>query len=148
MGGIWVRPDRISIHDHNRAMPETHGHALILFAHGARDTRWGQTLQALREVVLARRPSSRVDVAFLELQPPTLPQALAAAAAAGCKRIDIAPIFWASGGHLVNDVPPLLDEFRRANPEVQLNLLPVLSELPGMADFIASALDALAGNPQ
>jgi sirohydrochlorin cobaltochelatase len=148
MGGIWVRPDRISIHAHNRAMRQTLDHALILFAHGARDARWGQALQALREAVLARRPASRVDVAFLELQPPALPQALAAATAAGCTRIDIAPIFWASGGHLVNDVPPLLEEFRRANPGVQLNFLPVLSELPGMASFIASALDELAAKPQ
>ena len=130
----------------NRAMSGAHTHALILFAHGARDARWGQTLQSLRTAVLARRPQSRVELAFREFQSPTLAEALADAVAAGCTRIDIAPVFWASGGHIVNDLPPMLDAFRGSAPHVRLQVLPVLSELPGMTDFIANALHALAGD--
>ena len=125
-------------------MPDQRTHALILFAHGARDARWGQTLEKLREAVRLERPESRVSLAFLEFQEPTLVNALDAAAAAGCTRVDIAPVFWATGGHVTNDVPPLLDRFRSEHPGVQLTLLPVLSELPGMTDFIASALSALS----
>jgi sirohydrochlorin cobaltochelatase len=120
------------------------GHALILFAHGARDARWGQTLHALRDAVHARRPQSRISLAFLEFQAPMLREALDDAVAAGCTQIDIAPVFWGSGGHITNDVPPLLDQFGRDHPQVQLVLLPVLSELPGMGAFIADALDTLA----
>lgn len=123
------------------------GHALILFAHGARDARWGQTLHGLRDAIHALRPQSRVSLAFLEFQPPTLGEALDDAVAAGCTQIDIAPVFWASGGHVTNDVPPLLDQFRRDHADVQLVLLPVISELPGMGAFIAGALDALAMPP-
>src|SRR5262245_7696055 len=104
MGGIWVRPERFSMRRDNRAMAERRDHALILFAHGARDARWAQTLQVLRQAVLARRPESLVELAFLEFQTPTLSDALASAVAAGCSRIDIAPVFWASGGHVTNDV--------------------------------------------
>ena len=119
-------------------------HALILFAHGARDARWAQTLEQLRDAVRLRRPRSLVSLAFLEFQEPTLVKALDAAAATGCTQIEIAPVFWATGGHLTNDVPPLLDRFCGTHPAVQLRMLPVLSELPGMTDFIASALDALS----
>jgi sirohydrochlorin cobaltochelatase len=146
MGAIWVRIKRFSMRGDNRAMSGSH-HALILFAHGARDARWAETLHGLRDAVQANLPASRIDLAFLEFQAPPLGEALAAAAAAGCERIDIAPVFWATGGHLMNDVPPILDEFRHAFPRVQVALLPVLSELPGMAQFIASALQALATEP-
>lgn len=120
-------------------------HALILFAHGARDAKWAQTLYALRDAIGARRPGSQVSVAFLEFQTPTLADALDAALAAGARRIDIAPVFWASGGHVANDVPPMLEALRRKHPDVRLAMLPVLSELPGMMAFIAGAVDGLAG---
>lgn len=87
-----------------------------------------------------RQPATLVLTAFLEFQPPTLEEALGKAAAAGCKRVDIVPVFWASGGHVANDLPPLLARMRKANPDVQLNLLPVLSELPGLLDFVAEAI--------
>ncbi len=115
-------------------------HAIILFAHGARDARWAQTLHMLRDAVLARHPDAHVGLAFLEFQAPTLAAALAEAVAAGCRRVDVAPVFWSSGGHVANDVPPVLERFLRTHPHVELTLLPVLSELPGMMDFIAGAI--------
>jgi sirohydrochlorin cobaltochelatase len=114
--------------------------ALILFAHGARDARWSHTLEALQQRVQARAPAAHVALAFLEFQPPTLETALADALARGCTQIDVVPVFWASGGHVANDVPPLLAAFRAAHPQVALTLLPVLSELPGLLDFVADAV--------
>jgi len=114
--------------------------AVILFAHGARDARWSLTLGELRTRVQALLPDAHVGVAFLEFQSPTLSSALEDALAAGAGSIDVMPVFWASGGHMVSDVPPLLAELRRRHPGLQLRLLPVLSELPGMLDFIAGAV--------
>lgn len=119
-------------------------HAIILFAHGARDARWARTLGLLADAVRKRSPQAHVGQAFLEFQTPTLPEALQTALAAGCTRIDIAPIFWSSGGHVTHDVPPLLEQFRAAHPQIALRMLPVLSELPGMMDFIADTLVAQA----
>ncbi|HEU0201278.1 MAG TPA: CbiX/SirB N-terminal domain-containing protein [Burkholderiaceae bacterium] len=119
-------------------------HAVILFAHGARDPRWARALEALAAAVRARLPQAHVELAFLELQPPTLDAALATAAQAGATTIDVMPVFWASGGHVTHDVPPLLDAFRTAHPHVQLTLRPVLSELPGMTEFIAAAVAGFA----
>lgn len=120
--------------------PATRPDALILFAHGARDARWARTLAALAERIRAREPALQVSQAFLEFQTPDLPTALAAALAGGATRIEIAPVFWASGGHVANDVPPLLEAFRAQHAQVTLTMRPVLSELPGMLDFIADAL--------
>jgi sirohydrochlorin cobaltochelatase len=114
--------------------------AVILFAHGARDARWAVTLGELRELVQARLPDAHVGVAFLEFQPPTLTAAIDRALASGARSIDVMPVFWASGGHMASDVPPLLAELRALHPGLQVRLLPVLSELPGMLDFIADAV--------
>lgn len=114
-------------------------HALILFAHGARDARWSLTLGELARRVAARRPDALVLQAFLEFQPPDLSSTLAEAVARGARRIELAPVFWASGGHVAADLPPLLERFRAAHPGVELTVLPVISELPGMLDFLAAA---------
>jgi sirohydrochlorin cobaltochelatase len=114
--------------------------AIILFAHGARDARWSLTLRELEALVRVRVPEAHVDVAFLEFQLPTLPSSIDAALAAGARVIDLMPVFWASGGHIAHDLPPLLDQLRARHPAMQLRVLPVLSELPGMLDFIADAV--------
>jgi sirohydrochlorin cobaltochelatase len=114
--------------------------AVILFAHGARDARWSATLGELRQRVQARLPEAHVGTAFLEFQPPTLDAALSEALAAGARSIDVMPVFWANGGHMASDVPPLLADLRRRHPGLEVRLLPVLSELPGMLDFIADAV--------
>jgi sirohydrochlorin cobaltochelatase len=114
--------------------------AVILFAHGARDARWSLTLADLRTRVQARIAGAHVGIAFLEFQPPTLEEAIDAALATGARAIDVMPVFWASGGHMASDVPPLLAAVGRRHPGVEVRLLPVLSELPGMLDFIADAV--------
>lgn len=118
-------------------MPER---AVILFAHGARDARWSQTLGELQERVQARLPAAHVGIAFLEFQSPALPAAIGRALDAGARSIDLLPVFWASGGHMASDVPRLLAELRVRHPALEVRVLPVLSELPGMLDFIADAV--------
>jgi sirohydrochlorin cobaltochelatase len=119
-------------------------HALILFAHGARDARWSEPLQALRAALATRLPGSAVEVAFLELQAPTLDQALQGLAASAVRRIDVVPVFWAIGGHVATDLPAMVDRFRAAHPRIEVDVLPVLSALPGMVEFIADAVGVLA----
>lgn len=121
-------------------MPVSQPRAIILFAHGARDARWSSTLFDLGELVRSHAPDAVVKVAFLEFQSPTLASALAEAVQHGCMTIDVVPVFWASGGHVAGDVLPMLDDLRGRYPQLQLRLLPVLSELPGLLDFVARAV--------
>jgi sirohydrochlorin cobaltochelatase len=121
--------------------------AVILFAHGARDPRWAASLQALAAAIRVRLCGASVRSAFLEMQSPTLPQALAAAAAEGARRIDIVPVFWAGAGHVDNELPPLIAAFEGTHPGVTIRTLPVLSELPGMLEFIAEVIGTLTGGP-
>jgi len=120
------------------AMPS--GDALILFAHGARDARWSDSLNALAAAIRAQAGRASVSAAFLELQTPTLPEALEAAVSGGARRIHVMPVFWAAAGHVENELPPMLAQFGARYPQVTVSVLSVLSELPGMLDFIARSV--------
>ncbi|HYA59862.1 MAG TPA: CbiX/SirB N-terminal domain-containing protein [Burkholderiaceae bacterium] len=114
--------------------------AIILFAHGARDARWALPLQQLQRALALASPQTSVQIAFLELQKPSLAEALAAIAATGCKQIDVAPIFWSQGGHIAQDLPKMVREFAAREPAIDIRVLPVLSELPGMEQFVVQAI--------
>jgi sirohydrochlorin cobaltochelatase len=114
--------------------------ALILFAHGARDARWSDSLHALAAAIRTQAGQASVRTAFLELQTPTLLEALEAVASEGTRRIHVVPVFWAAAGHVENELPSILASFSARHPEVAIRVLPVLSELPGMLDFIARTI--------
>jgi sirohydrochlorin cobaltochelatase len=121
--------------------------AVILFAHGARDARWAASLHALATAIQTHLGQAGVHTAFLELLSPTLPEALEAAAAEGAQRICVVPVFWAGAGHVDHELPPIIAAFGVRHPQVAVRALPVLSELPGLLDFIARAVAKAVTEP-
>ncbi|MEN9315366.1 MAG: cobalamin biosynthesis protein CbiX [Pseudomonadota bacterium] len=101
---------------------------LILFAHGARDPLWRLPADALAERLRGQLPDARIDVAFLEFMQPTLPEAIDAAVAAGARRVSIAPLFWAEGGHLRREVPELIADCQARHPDLEIDRWPVLGD--------------------
>jgi len=120
--------------------------ALILFAHGARAPGWAAPFQRLRELTAARRPDVAVSLAFLELMTPSLPDEVASLIARGVRTVTVVPVFLGQGGHLLRDLPQLLDGLRAAYPEVAFTTVAAVGEDPGvlaaMAEYCLSALGA------
>jgi sirohydrochlorin cobaltochelatase len=116
---------------------------LILFAHGARDAGWRVPVDALAARLRAAQPGLRVEPAFLDFMQPPLAQAVEAAVAGGARRVAVAPVFWAPGGHLRTDVPMLLEEERRRHPGVRFELWPAMGECPEVLDALTEVYGAL-----
>ena len=117
---------------------------LILFAHGARDPRWAEPLDRLRDRVAVRAPGP-VSVAFLEIMEPDLPTAAARLVAAGCHGICIVPVFLGQGGHVRRDLAALLEAVSAANPGIHLRVVPAVGEDDTVIDALAEySLAALA----
>jgi len=118
--------------------------ALVLFAHGARAASWAAPFQRLRALTAEARPDCTVSLAFLELMTPSLPDEVARLAAEGVVDIGIVPVFLGQGGHLLRDLPALLDALRVRYPDLRLTVVPAVGEDPGvlaaMASYCASAL--------
>lgn len=113
---------------------------LVLFAHGARDPEWADPFRAIAARVAETRKDLAVTLAFLELQKPSLADAVRELAAAGHNTIHIAPLFMAQGGHLKKDVPLLLAGIGREQPGLIIQLLPAIGDVPGLREAIADWL--------
>ena len=122
--------------------------ALVLFAHGARAASWAEPFQRLRDLTAAQRPDCAVSLAFLELMTPSLPDEVGALVALGTREITIVPVFLGQGGHLLRDLPALLDQLRTSHPDVTFATVPAVGEDPGvlaaMAAYCAGAGSAVA----
>lgn len=102
--------------------------ALILFAHGARDPRWAAPFERLRDIAQAALPDTEVVLAFLELMSPRLPETVAALAEKGVGKVSVVPVFLGQGGHVLRDLPLLIEELRSTYPALELSVAEAVGE--------------------
>jgi sirohydrochlorin cobaltochelatase len=114
-------------------------HGLLLFAHGARDSRWALPFEDVAERVRERAPEVAVELAFLEFMAPDLAEAGRRLATAGCERVDVVPLFLGAGGHVRKDIPALLAELEAAHPRTHWTLRPAIGELDSVIEAMAQA---------
>ena len=118
--------------------------ALVLFAHGARAASWAAPFERLRDATQARLPAVRVTLAFLELMTPALAPAVDALVLEGVEDVTVVPVFLGQGGHLLRDLPLLVDGLRAAHPGLHLQVVGAIGEDPGvqaaMADYCIRSL--------
>ena len=112
--------------------------ALVLFAHGARDPRWAQPFQKLQAIAAQRLPETQVELAFLELMEPRLPAVVTRLVEQGCAQVSVVPVFLGQGGHVLRDLPPMIDELRAAHPQLQLTVADAVGESPAVLEAIAT----------
>jgi sirohydrochlorin cobaltochelatase len=108
------------------------GRALVLFAHGARAPGWAGPFERLRDLARARLPGVEVSLAFLELMEPRLPDQVAALVDAGVDEVTVVPVFLGQGGHLLRDLPLLVDKMRADHPGLDLKVVGAIGEDPGV----------------
>ena len=114
--------------------------ALVLFAHGSRDPQWAEPFRALQRRVAAANPQLAVEVAFLEIMEPTLPDTVKGLAVSGHARITIAPLFMAQGAHLKRDLAAIVATLEARHPGIALTLLPAIGEVDDVLDAIGAWL--------
>ena len=118
--------------------------ALILFAHGARSASWAAPFERLRELTQSREPQVRVELAYLELMSPRLPDVVSALVAASITDMTVVPVFLGQGGHVLRDLPLMLDELRVAYPQAAIKVVEAAGEnaavLKALSDYCVGAL--------
>jgi sirohydrochlorin cobaltochelatase len=110
---------------------------LILFAHGARDPRWGEPFERLLRRVRSMRPEMECRLAYLEIMKPDLGEATGELVALGCADIRLVPVFLGEGGHVRCDLPLLVEELQSKYPSVFITQLPAAGEDPDVLEAIA-----------
>ena len=110
---------------------------ILLFAHGSRDARWREPVEAVARRVAERDPAAQVACAYLELVEPDLPTAAAQMARHGVREIRVVPLFLGIGKHVREDLPLLLTQLQQAHPAVRFSLQRAVGEEPALIDLLA-----------
>lgn len=121
--------------------------ALILFAHGARDPKWAAPFQRLQELLQSQLPDTVVALAFLELMTPRLPELVSELAQAGCKDLTIVPVFLGQGGHVLRDLPIMIEQLQKDHPGAALKVAGAVGEDAEVLNAIARYCIGALANP-
>ncbi len=124
---------------------------ILLFAHGARDPAWARPFEAAADRLrqrLAAQNDTEVRLAFLEFMTPTLGEAGAALADAGCQNVTVVPLFLGAGGHVRKDLPALMAQLSERYPQVQWRLSRAVGETDLLVQALADSAWSLAQSDQ
>ncbi|MBW8716053.1 CbiX/SirB N-terminal domain-containing protein [Variovorax paradoxus] len=110
---------------------------IVLLAHGSRDERWREPIEAVAARVTALDPQARVACAYMELAAPDLRTAAAALIASGARRLRVVPLFLGMGKHAREDLPLQVDALRQTWPQVDFQLAGIVGEEPELVDLLA-----------
>lgn len=111
--------------------------SLILFAHGARDPKWAAPFQRLQKITQAQLPDVVVSLAFLEFMPPELPALIRELTQAGCTEVTLVPVFFGQGGHVLRDLPVMVEQLRKEYPALSLKVADAVGENIDVLNAIA-----------
>ncbi len=111
--------------------------AIVLFAHGSRDSHWHEPIAAVARAIAERSPHTPVRCAYLELSAPSLPQAVEALVAQGVDAVRVFPLFLGMGKHARADLPQLMHSLRQTHPQVRFELLPAAGQWPALTALLA-----------
>lgn len=111
--------------------------ALVLFGHGARDPRWAAPFQRLQESLQAQLTDTVVALAFLELMTPGLPELVQTLTQQGCNDITVVPVFFGQGGHVLRDLPVMVEQIKSAHPDLTLKVAQAVGEDAAILQAIA-----------
>ncbi len=115
---------------------------IVLFGHGARNPEWAEPFHRIRAAMFVRDPDAMVELGFLEAMQPTLDQAIDALVARGARRIDIVPIFIATGAHIAKDLPQLAAAAMDRHPHVEVTIAAPVGQAVTVIEAMANyALD-------
>lgn len=110
---------------------------IVLLAHGSRDERWREPIEAVAARVTALDPQARVVCAYMELAAPDLRTAAAALVASGAKVVRVVPLFLGMGKHAREDLPLQVEALRQAWAPVDFQLAGIVGEEPELVDLLA-----------
>ncbi|RQO56568.1 cobalamin biosynthesis protein CbiX [Variovorax sp. KBW07] len=110
---------------------------IVLLAHGSRDPRWREPIEAVAARVCQYAPDARVTCAYMELAAPDLPTAAAALIASGARAIRVVPLFLGMGKHAREDLPQQLAALQESRPDIGFSLAPIVGEEPELLDLMA-----------
>ena len=115
--------------------------AVLLIAHGSSRQAANDELVQLAKMIRARNIYDQVEIAFLELAEPTIPQGARRCVAAGATRVLLMPYFLSPGRHVTEDLQRFCVQFSSEYPNLSFGLCPPLGLHPRIIDVVLERLN-------
>ena len=118
--------------------------ALLLIAHGSRNTEANQEIDQLARGV-ARYCSDQFDFvqhAYLEFADPDIAQGIQHCADKGAMSVTVIPYFLTAGNHVLRDIPAQIDLARITHAGMSIELSAHIGAMEVMASLVAQCAKA------
>lgn len=112
--------------------------ALLLIAHGSRRPAANADLARLADVVRQTDEAEEtiVEIGYLELTGPTIPEGFARCVEQGATTVRIVPYFLSMGVHMQEDLTEICSELRERYPNVRIQVRKPLGLHPKVIDVV------------
>jgi sirohydrochlorin ferrochelatase len=114
--------------------------AALLIAHGSRRPEANRDLVELAVAIRGRTHYPIVEIAYLELAEPTIPQGARRCVEQGATRVLLLPYFLSAGAHVVEDLERIRADLGLEFPAVQFTLCQPLSLHPLLIEIVVERL--------
>jgi sirohydrochlorin ferrochelatase len=119
--------------------------ALLVMVHGSPRPIANNDMFAVVDVIRERGVYPIVEVGFMEINEPSIPEAIERCVAQGAERVLAVPYFLHTGNHVTDDLPTLLEEAQARYPQVEFLMGDYLGHDPLLADVVAERATAVRG---
>jgi sirohydrochlorin ferrochelatase len=117
--------------------------ALLVMVHGSPRPIANNDMFAVVDVIRERGTYPIVEVGFMEINEPSIPDAIERCVAQGADRVLAVPYFLHTGNHVTDDLPTLLEEAQAKYPQVEFLMGDYLGHDPLLVDVIAERAAAV-----
>ncbi|WP_437192116.1 sirohydrochlorin chelatase [Planctomicrobium sp. SH527] len=114
--------------------------AILLIAHGSRRAEANADLVKVAELLRPLISDPIIEIAYLELAEPSIPDGLQRCVERGATEIRILPYFLSAGSHVAEDLRRFQHDFNREHPGVTCQLSPPLGLHAGVIAALAARL--------
>ncbi len=114
--------------------------AALLIAHGSRRPEANRDLADLAGAIRGRMHYPIVEIAYLELAEPTIPQGARRCVERGATRVLLLPYFLSAGAHVVEDLERIRADLELEFPDVHFTLCQPLSLHPLLIEIVVERL--------
>ncbi|HEY0603514.1 MAG TPA: CbiX/SirB N-terminal domain-containing protein [Herpetosiphonaceae bacterium] len=119
--------------------------ALLVMVHGSPRPIANNDMFAVVNVIRERGVYPIVEVGFMEINEPSIPEAIERCVAQGAERVLAVPYFLHTGNHVTDDLPTLLEAAQATYPQVEFLMGDYLGHDPLLADVVAERAAEVRG---
>jgi len=116
---------------------------VLIVGHGSRRKETELVLKSVVDKVRQKLSGTPTEIAYMEFGEPNIPAGLNALVEIGVDEIVVVPYFLFDGVHIRDDIPQILEDYKKVNPNIKLKMGNPLGEDPRLAEILIDRIEAV-----